>query len=260
MTLCIAVIGTSDQSCWLAEAVNFFFFFFFFFLCIIKYALLIAERSARPFASDELVLRLAAKLIPLQNPCRTHAETCRIVSAICSGDLPVLRNAVMSRSDADSTSNASAAVGAPSERRKWQHYHDVLDEQGKPIVSNNRKSRVCNYCGHEFKHLSLEQAVKHLDKCEEAQQQVDGLSALIDQVNLDRSAKKEKALIKSQQPARSRSILGKHARDSSQSTLDNRAKAIRVAPDEQNDHFLAQDSMFQAGYLIKYTSPCCAHL
>ena len=139
----------------------------------------------------------------------------------------------MPRSDADSTSNALAAVGAPSETRIWQHYHDVLDEQGQPIVSNNRKSRVCNYCGHEFKHLSLEQAVKHLDKCEEAQQQVDGLSALIDQVNLDRSAKKEKALVKSQQPARSRSILGKHARDSIQSTLDSRAKAIRVAPDEQ---------------------------
>ena len=59
------------------------------------------------------------------------------------------------------------------------------------------------------------------------------MSALIDKVNLDRSAKKAKALAKSQQPARSKSNLGKHARDSSQSTLDNRAKAIRVAPDEQ---------------------------
>ncbi|KAL3156059.1 hypothetical protein ABBQ32_013047 [Trebouxia sp. C0010 RCD-2024] len=55
----------------------------------------------------------------------------------------------MPRSDADSTSNALTAVGAPSETRIWQHYHDVLDEQGQPIVSNNRKSRVCNYCGHD---------------------------------------------------------------------------------------------------------------
>ncbi|DBA90676.1 TPA: hypothetical protein ACH3X1_003893 [Trebouxia sp. C0004] len=119
------------------------------------------------------------------------------------------------------------------ERHQKHAYGSTTMMSWMSKMSNNRKSRVCNNCGHEFKHLSLEQAVKHLDKCEEAQQQVDGLSALMDQVNLDRSAKKEKALVKSQQPARSRSILGKHARDSSQSTLDNRAKAIRVPPDEQ---------------------------
>ena len=73
----------------------------------------------------------------------------------------------MSRSDAGSTSNASAAVGAPSEKRIWQHFHDVLDEEGQPILSNNRKSKVCNYCGHECKAMSLDSAVRHLDNCEE---------------------------------------------------------------------------------------------
>ena len=140
----------------------------------------------------------------------------------------------MSRSDAGNTSNASGAVGAPSETCIWQHCHDVLDEQGNPILSNNRKTRVCTYCGHEFNNLSLDQGIKHLEKCEEAQQQVKGLSAVIDEVNIDRAAKIQKALVRSQQlSAKGKSNLGKHTRDSSQSTLDNRARAVRVAPDEQ---------------------------
>ena len=62
------------------------------------------------------------------------------------------------------------------------------------------------------------------------------MSALTGQVHLDRSAKllkKERPLFTSQQPAKSKSNLGKHAKDSSQSTLDNQAKAVRVVHDEQ---------------------------
>ena len=91
----------------------------------------------------------------------------------------MLRNVVMSRSDAGSTSNAPVAVGAPSETRKWQHYHDFLDEQAS--CEQQQENKSVQLLRHEVQDLSLEHAVKHLDKCEEAQQQVDGLSALMDQ-------------------------------------------------------------------------------
>lgn len=68
------------------------------------------------------------------------------------------------------------------------------------------------------------------------QRQPEILSADEDQVNSDREDRRQKADQKSHQAAQGkrRSNLGKHARGSSQSTLNDSTKPVKIAPSEQS--------------------------
>ncbi|DBA85920.1 TPA: hypothetical protein ACH3X1_005464 [Trebouxia sp. C0004] len=147
---------------------------------------------------------------------------------------------ILSWSDAGSSGSVSAAVGAPSEDRIWNLFTLVKDSQGKVIQKNNRKARVCNACNLQDTY-SLDKAVKHLEKCEQAQAESEKLTQLLDEVNVDRLEKKSKP------KSVGKSNLGKRPRDgdpTSQGTLDGRVVSTTVTDSEQSTIDMAILLMF----------------
>ena len=68
--------------------------------------------------------------------------------------------------------SASNSVGAPSETRIWNLFTCITNESGELLQKNSRKLMSCCACGAE-EHYALEKAIKHLEDCQEANQQAE---------------------------------------------------------------------------------------
>ncbi|KAL3132736.1 hypothetical protein ABBQ32_009239 [Trebouxia sp. C0010 RCD-2024] len=91
----------------------------------------------------------------------------------------------MSISAATSAASASKSVGAPSETRIWNLFTCITDESGQVFQKHNRKLRSHCACGEEGQYYALDEAIKHLEDCEEANQQHAHLAQLLDEVRVD---------------------------------------------------------------------------
>ena len=181
----------------------------------------------------------------VQNPCSTNSSAEALAECVRAAGIKQRWRCLMSISAATSAASASNSVGAPSETRIWNLFTCITDESGEVLQKHNRKFRSCCACGEEGQYYALDKAIKHLEDCEEANQQHEHLPQLLDEVRVDRLQKRNKAQTKV-----GKSNLGKHPRSTDsggQSTLDSRLLPVKIPAADQSAIEMALLMLFIMG-------------